>query len=105
MVLSLYLVLPKSQTIFPAPEKCSGRLGKAVAGQKTQRENSRVTDRSPSVFREVISVLKFLGDALPILNYLCTLAPAPPMMASTSFLLAMVVSPGVVMARAPWAAP
>lgn len=39
------------------------------------------------------------------LSYLCTLAPAPPMIASTSFRLAIVVSPGVVMARAPWAAP
>ena len=38
-------------------------------------------------------------------NYLCTLAPAPPMMASTSLREAMVVSPGVVMASAPWAAP
>lgn len=37
--------------------------------------------------------------------YLCTLAPAPPIMASTSFLLAIVVSPGVVIASAPWAAP
>lgn len=34
-------------------------------------------------------------------NYLCTLAPAPPMMDSTSFLLAIVVSPGVVIACAP----
>ena len=34
-----------------------------------------------------------------------TLAPAPPMMASTSLRDAMEVSPGVVMARAPWAAP
>ncbi len=40
-----------------------------------------------------------------LLCYLCTLAPAPPIMASTSFLLAMVVSPGVVIASAPWAAP
>ena len=37
--------------------------------------------------------------------YLCTRAPAPPMIASTSFLLAMVVSPGVVIASAPCAAP
>ena len=37
--------------------------------------------------------------------YLFTLAPSPPMTASTSSRLAMVVSPGVVMARAPWAAP
>ena len=37
--------------------------------------------------------------------YLCTRAPVPPMMASTSFLLAIVVSPGVVIASAPWAAP
>ncbi len=37
--------------------------------------------------------------------YLCTLAPAPPMIASTSFLLAIVVSPGVVIASAPCAAP
>lgn len=37
--------------------------------------------------------------------YLWTLAPAPPMMASTSFLLAIVVSPGVVIASAPCAAP
>ena len=36
-----------------------------------------------------------------ITPYLCTLAPAPPMIASTSFLLAMVVSPGVVIANAP----
>lgn len=34
-------------------------------------------------------------------NYLCTRAPAPPMSASTSFLDAMVVSPGVVIAKAP----
>lgn len=33
--------------------------------------------------------------------YLCTRAPAPPMIPSTSFLLAMVVSPGVVIANAP----
>ena len=37
--------------------------------------------------------------------YLLTLAPAPPMMASTSLTLAMEVSPGVVIASAPCAAP
>ena len=34
-----------------------------------------------------------------------TRAPPPPMTFSTSLRLAMEVSPGVVMARAPWAAP
>ena len=38
-------------------------------------------------------------------DYLWTLAPAPPMIASTSLLVAMVVSPGVVIASAPCAAP
>ena len=38
-------------------------------------------------------------------RYRLTRAPAPPMMASTSFTLAMLVSPGVVIASAPWAAP
>ena len=48
------------------------------------------------------------GDFLPegaSSPYLLTLAPAPPMMASTSLRDAMEVSPGVVMASAPWAAP
>lgn len=38
-------------------------------------------------------------------RYLCTRAPAPPIIASTSFFLAVDVSPGVVMASAPCAAP
>ena len=37
--------------------------------------------------------------------YLTTRAPPPPMIFSTSLTEAMLVSPGVVMARAPWAAP
>ena len=37
--------------------------------------------------------------------YLFTLAPAPPIMASTSDTVAIVVSPGVVIASAPWAVP
>ena len=41
------------------------------------------------------------ADQSYFLYYLFTRAPAPLMIASTSFLLAMVVSPGVVMARAP----
>ena len=53
----------------------------------------------------VLTGLNMCGCLLPQLPYLCTLAPAPPIMASTSFLLAIVVSPGVVMASAPWAAP
>ena len=51
---------------------------------------------------------KLRTDALFIyipLFYLWTRAPTPPIMASTSFLLAIVVSPGVVIASAPWAAP
>jgi hypothetical protein len=38
-------------------------------------------------------------------GYRCTLAPPPFMSFSTSALLAMDVSPGVVIASAPWAAP
>lgn len=38
-------------------------------------------------------------------NYLCTLAPAPFTMFSTSLRDAMEVSPGVVIASAPWATP
>ena len=38
-------------------------------------------------------------------DYLTTLALPPDMSFSTSFTFAMEVSPGVVMAKAPWAAP
>lgn len=38
-------------------------------------------------------------------DYLTTLAPSPFITPSTSFRLAMEVSPGVVMANAPWATP
>ena len=46
-----------------------------------------------------VRVVRAAYDCLT--TYLCTRAPAPPMIASTSFLLAMVVSPGVVIASAP----
>ncbi len=46
--------------------------------------------------------LRFRGTAV---SYRFTRAPAPPMMASTSDTEAMEVSPGVVIASAPWAAP
>ena len=39
------------------------------------------------------------------INYRCTLAPFPPIRASTSSHDAIVVSPGVVIARAPWQIP
>ena len=44
----------------------------------------------------------YIGHAV---TYLSTLAPPPPMSFSTSLILAMEVSPGVVIARAPCAAP
>ena len=39
--------------------------------------------------------------SIPMTDYLLTLAPAPPMMPSTSSTVAMEVSPGVVIASAP----
>lgn len=50
-------------------------------------------------FKAVVDSINILLVFLSF--YLCTLAPAPPMIASTSFLFAMVVSPGVVIASAP----
>ena len=66
----------------------------AVGGFSCKVKNAMHADSHP-----LHSV--FLPVAFIICNYLCTRAPAPPMMASTSFLLAMVVSPGVVIASAP----
>ena len=58
----------------------------------------------------MIQVLRRLGGQQKILihkrlHQRFTRAPAPPMMASTSLTEAMEVSPGVVIASAPWAAP
>ena len=49
------------------------------------------------------AIQEFWGPDKPYQRF--TRAPAPPMMASTSPTVAMEVSPGVVIASAPWAAP
>lgn len=75
-----------------------------------------ISYRQPSVMQKEIPIttsdrnLFYLGfltvpRKVSEIFYLCTLAPAPPISASTSFLEAIVVSPGVVMASAPCAAP
>ena len=60
--------------------------------------------KSSSNFLEIWPVAERV-DVTGLINYLCTRAPAPFITLSTSFKEAMVVSPGVVMAKAPWAAP
>lgn len=77
-------------TSYVIPQSCQTRWTATCQNGLSVAPACAVTATSPR------------GNAL---CYLCTRAPAPPMMASTSFLLAMVVSPGVVMASAPCAAP
>lgn len=72
-----------------------GYLRKSVLNAEISIIGTRKKDFTDLV--KSFSIGKFL--------YLCTLAPAPPMIRSTSFLEAMVVSPGVVIANAPCAAP
>ena len=60
---------------------------------------------SPAVFMAMCAMQNFGCFSIASRLYRCTRAPAPAISASTSFLEAMDVSPGVVMARAPCAAP
>lgn len=60
---------------------------------------------SMSLLQDVIRTCLGMHGCIPMSYYLFTRAPAPPMIASTSSLDAIDVSPGVVIARAPCAAP
>ena len=55
--------------------------------------------------QDVIRTCPGMHGCIPMSYYLFTRAPAPPMIPSTSSLDAIDVSPGVVIARAPCAAP
>ena len=64
--------------------------------------NTRLTPGlSFYAFLKIFAGSRLGGFFFAFFAYLLTRAPAPPMMASTSLTLAMEVSPGVVMARAP----
>ena len=54
-----------------------------------------------SARRKIFILSSFLRHFYCLLSQRFTRAPAPPMIASTSAQLAMEVSPGVVIARAP----
>ena len=58
-----------------------------------------------SLLQDVIRTCPETHGCVSMSYYLFTRAPAPPMIASTSSLDAIDVSPGVVIARAPCAAP
>ena len=86
---------------------------KIICSDGTQKEYvgkmKELIERLPFSFALVaqsfIINLRHIKMCKKDVSYLCTLAPAPPMIASTSLRLAIVVSPGVVMASAPCAAP
>ena len=70
---------------------------------RMDRCHCQIIQRNPKGF--ILNSALHSSHSTPELRYLFTRAPAPPMMASTSPTVAMLVSPGVVMASAPWAAP